>query len=240
MIKSSIEELNHNISNFPKEISYSLSDLIKSEDEYYKKAENIEKEYFKLLDTLNKNRMVYLKDLQNIEETLIEKEKRKNDTNIEDDFSLLHNTLSINQAKTSEEKYRTSIDNLNNLIPEFESILQQTLKKYLTNNTHITDLLNTSVKIFFLAYDSIQKISKVLEEKINEHSQFLLSKQMTEIETNYSLIKPLQNIFIPYEIKILKKSSNDGSKKLKFYDSLTHTVVVNLKKMFKYLAPEVR
>ena len=116
MIKSSIEELNHNISNFPKEISYSLSDLIKSEDEYYKKAENIEKEYFKLLDTLNKNRMVYLKDLQNIEETLIEKEKRKNDTNIEDDFSLLHNTLSINQAKTSEEKYRTSIDNLNNLI----------------------------------------------------------------------------------------------------------------------------
>ena len=103
--------------------------------------------------------MVYLKDLQNIEETLIEKEKRKNDTNIEDDFSLLHNTLSINQAKTSEEKYRTSIDNLNNLIPEFESILQQTLKKYLTNNTHITDLLNTSVKIFFFAYDSIQKIS---------------------------------------------------------------------------------
>lgn len=184
--------------------------------------------------------MVYLKDLQNIEETLIEKEQRKNDTNIEDDFSILHNTLSKNQAKTSEEKYRTSIDNLNNLIPEFESILQQTLKKYLTNNTHITDLLNTSVKIFFLTYDSIQKISKVLGEKIHEQSQFLLSKQMTKIEANYSLIKPFQNIFVPYEIKILKKSSNDSSKKSKFYDSLTHTVVVNLKKMFKYLAPEVR
>lgn len=234
--------MNQSISAFPKKINNSISKLTKTENEYYKKAENIEKDYFKLLDTLNKSRTAYLKDFQIYENLLTEKEQNKetNFGDIEDVLSTVHTQISEDQAREKARSYQASVDASNSKIPDLEDIFQKTSEKYLIFDKEMKGIFQESKMIFLSIFKSNQEILTVLEKKIPEYSESITSKEMNNPTLNYSLKKPPQNIFIPYEIQILKKDKNESSKGSKYYDRLVHTVVVNFKALFPNLAPEVR